>query len=112
MNRFKCYLCFSEFNDDKLTLEHLRKSHRVKEKINDIKCIVKNAQCTKAYQTWAGLKKHIITCTKSANEFDCVDQVNLGLSIENCSISNDEVVDIPIACCTQTWEHFFFAYCC
>lgn len=69
MKIFKCYLCFSEFNDEKSTLDHLKKLHEVKEKINSLKCIVKNSGCTKSYQTWRGLKKHINTCIKSVAEY-------------------------------------------
>lgn len=62
MDKLKCFLCFSEFSEVQKTIEHLKKDHGVKEKVHILKCIVSNAACSKSFQTWSGLKKHIQTC--------------------------------------------------
>lgn len=75
MNSFKCFLCFSEFSDSKIATGHLQKEHCVKEKVNKIKCIVKNGACNKTFQTWSGLKKHIKTCVEIAGSEEKIDDI-------------------------------------
>lgn len=62
MDELKCFLCISEFNEVKKIIDHLKKEHGIKEKVHILKCIVGNAACSKTFQTWSGLKKHIQTC--------------------------------------------------
>lgn len=68
MKIFKCYLCFSEFNEQSSALDHLKKLHGVKEKHQPIKCITKNTKCTKTFQTWSGLKNHLKVCAKTVKK--------------------------------------------
>lgn len=80
-------MCFSEFDEESTALKHLRKSHGLKEKHNVIKCIAKNANCAKTFQTWNGLKKHLQTCVKSVNEFTSNENQDF-CTDDNCSDTN------------------------
>lgn len=63
---FNCYLCNLIFNDINSLIDHLRNVHKIKEKVNKIKCPV-NKSCLKEFGTFSGLKKHVHSCAKKAN---------------------------------------------
>lgn len=86
MVNFKCYSCPSEFNDQNSALDHLKTVHRVREKVDRIQCVV-NLKCSKTFQTWSGLKKHMKTCSSIANEGELNDDRNCEL-IDNCTHAN------------------------
>lgn len=66
---FHCYLCSDRFFDNnKLVVNHLKAEHRIKEKINLIKCTVKNSKCGKHFQTFSGLNRHIKNCLNDSTE--------------------------------------------
>lgn len=50
------------FDDNKQVVNHLKKEHKIKENIHQIKCTVTNAICEKYFQTFRGLCNHISTC--------------------------------------------------
>lgn len=86
MDRFKCYLCSSDFHSENETIQHLKEQHEVKEKTHPLKCIVKNTACTQTYQTWSGFKKHIKTCIKKvAENSSCCQNNEKPIPIENYS---------------------------
>lgn len=76
MEKWKCFLCFSEFIELERVIEHLKKEHGLIQKVNEIKCIANNATCKKTFQTWSGFKKHIQTCRKSRNIQDYINNDN------------------------------------
>lgn len=94
MDAYKCFLCFSKFNEVEKVICHLRKEHRVKPKINEIKCILNNPVCKKKFQTWSGLKKHILNCTIEVNEN--TEREISNLNFEACTIPdvrNETIVE-------------------
>lgn len=101
MDRFKCFLCFSMFNDVEKAFNHLRTEHGVKQKVNEIKCIVNNADCTKTFQSWSGLKKHLQTCRRNFDD-NAEQELNNNSNKETCMISNPsdeiEVQNFNISC--------------
>lgn len=73
---FYCYLCSDRFfEDDKLVVKHLKANHRIKEKINQIKCTVKNSKCGKHFQTFHGLNRHVQNCLKDCTEYMQDEQI-------------------------------------
>lgn len=61
---FKCFSCSDFFESYNETIDHLRKTHNVKESKNSkISCVVNQSkECTHKFQTFSGLRKHIIKC--------------------------------------------------
>lgn len=86
MGEFCCYLCFVHFDDSKLACDHLRKEHKIKEKVNSLRCIV-DPNCPKTFQTFNGLKKHIKKCHVSVNE--CIENELTNSFIENNWLRED-----------------------
>lgn len=79
---FECYLCDNKyFNDNNLVVEHLKKEHKIKEKVHQLKCTVKNSRCGKNFLTFYGLNRHVRTCLN--------DKINL-----NADISSVHTADI------------------
>lgn len=87
MGEFKCFSCFSMFNDVEKAISHLRKEHRVKQKVHEIKCIVYT--CKKKFQTWSGLKKHVLSCFIEADK-NIKHEIN-NLDLETCTIPDAKV---------------------
>lgn len=59
---FECEFCHQNFESNKIAIEHLKKVHNVKEKVDLIKCTVKNPNCDRHFQTFNGLTRHISKC--------------------------------------------------
>lgn len=60
---FYCYLCGDRtFDDNKQVVHHLKKEHKIKEKVHRIKCTVKNSKCENHFQTFRGLSNHVLSC--------------------------------------------------
>lgn len=78
---FSCYLCDKFFNSNKVTVLHLKKEHKIKQKIHEIKCTVRNSKCNKYFQTFHGLNRHVKTCLNNKNE----------------SIHDQSTIDTPIS---------------
>lgn len=76
---FNCFLCCDRFFDDnKLAVLHLKKYHKIKEKIHQIKCTVTNSKCGKHFQTFYGLTRHVSICLKNTNESVQVSTEQIG----------------------------------
>lgn len=90
---FKCYVCFSTFKLSNEAIDHLKKSHYVKEnQSSNILCIVnKQIHCGKTFKTFSGLRRHIVKCEniKSTNNFE---QIKLSIDLAN-NTPQDECVD-------------------
>lgn len=65
---FICFQCKREFIDSKTAISHLRKTHKIKEKTIQLKCLVNNKNCQKSYLTYSGLRYHIDSCYKEARK--------------------------------------------
>lgn len=100
MDKWNCFLCFSEFVELERVIDHLKKEHGVLQKVNEIKCIANNVTCKKTFQTWSGLKKHIQTCRKIRNIQNYIN--NDSSSVETSSNTflsgGVSVQDVPVPC--------------
>lgn len=68
---FHCYLCVNRlFKDNKEVVEHLKKEHKIREKIHKIKCTMKGSKCGKHFQTFYGLDRHVKTCLNDESNSD------------------------------------------
>lgn len=83
MSEFKCFSCFSMFDEVEKTINHLRNEHRIKQKVHEIKCIVNNT-CKKKFQTWSGLKKHLLSCSIEIDKN--IEQEINNLDLDTCTI--------------------------
>lgn len=98
-NQWQCFLCFSEFSELERGIEHLRLEHCVIQKVNTIKCIAKNVSCKKTFQTWSGLRKHVVKCRASHNigESDEYDDSRAN-NVTHILIGENDVKNFDIQC--------------
>lgn len=67
---YHCYLCHDRtFSDNKHVVLHLKKEHKIKENIHQIKCTVRNSKCDKHFQTFKGLSGHVLTCLNDKKKY-------------------------------------------
>lgn len=86
---FNCYLCSNRlFDNNKDTVSHLKKEHKIKQKIHQIKCTVRNSKCGKQFQTFAGLNQHVKTCLN--NNSDSVENDSEHRSITCDNVQNSK----------------------
>lgn len=64
MSLYKCYECGKKFNETKSVVDHLKKDHKIKEKVMQIKCInnFDTHVCSRTFLTFEGLRKHLNKC--------------------------------------------------
>lgn len=75
---FECKLCENTyFASNKETWKHLKQSHGIKEKKDQIECTVKNSKCGKFFQTFQGLSRHVSTCAIETEASSCDDCANV-----------------------------------
>lgn len=69
---YKCYYCTEIFDSTKTIFKHLQTVHRVKEKVNQIKCVnhFKMHVCSRTFLTFDGLRKHLNKCYWNGRKFD------------------------------------------
>lgn len=80
---FHCYLCSDHtFDNNKKVVFHLKKEHKIKENIHQIKCTVINSKCGKYFQTFRGLAKHVSICMNDQQKYL---QDSLGQIENNCT---------------------------
>lgn len=61
--KFKCLKCVEIFDNQNITIKHLKEIHFIREKIQPIECIVDGPhKCIKTYTTYRGLRSHISKC--------------------------------------------------
>lgn len=73
MSVYKCYKCDIKFNETKNVIDHLKKVHKIKEKVMQIKCVnnFDTHVCSQTFLTFDGLRKHLKKCdsdSKKVNE--------------------------------------------
>lgn len=74
---FQCYLCFDRFfADNKSVIDHLKSTHQIKEKIQLIKCTVRETKCGKYFQTFSGLSRHVLACLSNREINEMSEQIN------------------------------------
>ena len=62
---FKCYFCHQLFDDVNKIIRHLKYTHNIKDKCDQIKCVVNfksTSGCRKHFQTFSGLRNHLKKC--------------------------------------------------
>lgn len=59
---FKCFKCESQFKLEKPAIDHLKKIHGIREKIDLFQCLVNFQYCGASFQSVQGLKKHHKRC--------------------------------------------------
>lgn len=71
-NKYKCYDCSEIFDSTKTIVKHLKTVHKVKEKVNQIKCVnnFKMHVCSRTFLTFDGLRKHLNKCYLNGGKFD------------------------------------------
>ena len=62
--KFECFVCYEKFIDENVTINHLRKVHKIKEHSIELKCLLNFIFCQKTYLPFSGLRKHMKTCSK------------------------------------------------
>lgn len=84
---FACNYCANKyFKTNGEAIKHLKIVHKVKEKVDQIKCTVKNSECNKYFQTFSGLARHITKClSQNKTEIASSDLP------ENIRISENEI---------------------
>lgn len=59
---FICYKCDSRFKSEKAAIDHLKKTHGIREKVDLFQCLLNFQYCKTSFQSVQGLKKHHKTC--------------------------------------------------
>lgn len=109
---YKCFLCNLTYTEVNVAIKHLRKDHLVKEKVDEIKCLVfKKQRCGKSFQTFSGLRKHLKTCVNKTCENLCSENISKNESLD-CDLhesneQNAEIVnsDILFSCNEENVLH-------
>lgn len=72
MNIFRCYECSANFDGTKKLIDHLKKVHKIKEKVMQIKCGKKlhTHICSRTFLTYDGLRKHLNKCYSDNEKTD------------------------------------------
>lgn len=82
-------------------IDHLKKVHGLKEtKEAKIQCIVNGAKCEKKFQTFSGLRKHIIKCQEEYSKNN--NDIKTNSSVRNETNHFDQLNELSF-----TFEHAF-----
>lgn len=67
---FKCFACEKKFKDVKVTIDHLKFVHFIKDNTTEMRCVIDGNSCSDTFYRFDLLKKHLKICLSNQKEND------------------------------------------